>query len=495
MTTNKELELQEFVERVESIKGRHTELVTVLIPAEYNVNAVVKQLESEKSTANNIKSRATRNAVIEAIEKVIRELKLGPQKYANGIAIYCGNTSQDEGVPNIEFFAVEPPQPLKVRMYRCDQIFFVEPLKEMLDVQEVYGLLAIDRKEATIGMLEGTQIKVLQKMTSGVPGKIRAGGQCLAPDTLIMKDNGELIEIKDIKVGDYIKGIKNKKLVDTKCINKWDKSKNEYLKIVTTDYRRIICSLDHVFFLIENNKIVEKPASLLKKGSLLLSFNYKTSKVYSIFNTKKRIKLVDIETKSHNFIANGILVHNSSQRFHRVTEGLAKEFFRRVAEAMKEQFFEMPKLKGILVGGPIPTKEEFLEEGQLVTALKNKVIAVKDIGYTDEHGLQLLVEASRDVLAEQEITKEKVLLEKFFNTLGKNPDKAAYGYEPVKKALKLGAVNVLIFSEKIPRETVKELSKIAEQMGTEIEFVSTKTGEGEQFFNLSGIGALLRFAV
>ena len=359
--TKNKLEFAEFIEKIEAIKGRHTELVTVLIPADYNVNMVVHQLEGEKSTANNIKSRATRNAVIESLEKVIRELKLGPQKYPNGIAIYCGNVSEQEGVPDIQFFSIEPPEQLRTRTYRCDQEFVIEPLKEMTEVKEVYGLLVIERKEATIGLLEGTQIKVLQKMSSGVPGKIRAGGQ-------------------------------------------------------------------------------------------------------------------------------------SSQRFARVTEGLAKEFFRRVAEAMKEHFFEMPKLKGILVGGPIPTKEEFLEEGQLVTALKNKVIGVKDIGYADEHGLKLLVEASKDVLAEQAITIEKKILENFFNTLGKHPDKATYGYDKIKKALELGAVQTLILSENIPREQMKELSKKADEMGTEVITVSNKTGEGEQFLNLSGMGALLRYA-
>ena len=93
---------------------------------------------------------------------------------------------------------------------------------------------------------------------------------------------------------------------------------------------------------------------------------------------------------------------------------------------MKEKFFEMKNLKGILVGGPIPTKEEFLEEGQLVTALKNKVIAVKDIGYADEHGLKLLVEASQEDLAELEIMKEKKILEEFFNTLGREQIKAPW---------------------------------------------------------------------
>jgi peptide chain release factor subunit 1 len=35
----------------------------------------------------------------------------------------------------------------------------------------------MDRKEATIGILEGKRVEILQKMTSGVPSKVRAGGQ------------------------------------------------------------------------------------------------------------------------------------------------------------------------------------------------------------------------------------------------------------------------------------------------------------------------------
>ncbi len=358
----KKIEFVEFVEKIAGFRGRHTELVTVLIPANYNVYEVVKQIESEKGTASNIKSRVTRNNVIEALEKIARELKNGPPKYKNGMAIFCGNTSLDEGKPNIEFFAIEPLLPLNTRLYRCDQTFVTEPLLEMIQTDEIYGLLVIERKEATIGLLEGTRIKVLQKMTSGIPGKIKAGGQ-------------------------------------------------------------------------------------------------------------------------------------SSQRFHRVTEGMAKEFYRRIAESMKSHFFEMKKLKGILIGGPIPTKEEFIEDGQLVTKLKEKIMAVKDIGYADEHGLELLVEASQEELSMQEITKEKKLLQNFFEKLGKNPDKARYKYLDVKHALELGAVDTLILSKKLKKPLIEELTKLAESMGTKIEFVSDETDEGIQFFNISGIGALLRFAV
>ena len=144
---------------------------------------------------------------------------------------------------------------------------------------------------------------------------------------------------------------------------------------------------------------------------------------------------------------------------------------------------------------PPVTKEEFLEEGQRVTALKSKVIAVKDIGYADEHGLKLLVEASQEDLAELEIMKEKKILEEFFNTLGKFPEKAPYKEAAVKKALEVGAVNRLIISKKFDRDKAREMTKIAEQMGSEIIYVSDETDEGGQFLNLGGIGALLRFVI
>jgi len=356
-------ELQELVQLLGSIRGMHTELVTVLIPAGTNIFQVSNQLSAEASTAENIKSKQTRTAVVTALEMIIRKLKEYKQTPKNGLALYCGNVSEKEGGQDIQIWAYEPPKPLNVRIYRCDKVFVIEPLKEMLEVEEVFGLLVIDRQGATIGVLEGKQIKVIRTLTSGVPGKVRAGGQ-------------------------------------------------------------------------------------------------------------------------------------SSQRYHRVTEGLAKEFFRRVADAMKEIFWDMPKLKGILVGGPIPTKEDFLDEGELVTKLKEKVIAVKDIGYTDEHGLELLVEQSWEDIANQELIKEKNILTKFFDTLGKKREKATYGYEKTKIALERGAVELLLISDKLPKEQIKELETLAESIGTEVVIIGNENQDGIQFYNLTkGVGAILRFQI
>jgi peptide chain release factor subunit 1 len=362
MEERERLELENLIEDLGKYRGRHTELVSIYVPAEYSLNLIVKQVEFEKSTAENIKSKQNRKNVQDALERIGRQIKLYKQTPKNGLAIFAGNISDVEGQPKIEIWAIEPPLPLKTKFYRCDQTFALDPLKEMIQVQEVYGLVVMDRREATLGLLEGKSIRVLKHMTSGVPGKQRAGGQ-------------------------------------------------------------------------------------------------------------------------------------SSQRFERLTEQAAVEFYRRIAESIKNQFFEMPKLKGILIGGPSPTKENFMKEGQLITALKTKVIALKDLGYTDETGLKMLVEASADILAKEAITKEKEILKRLFTMLAKEPDKVSYGKEEVKKVLDIGAVETLILSKTLKREEIRELEEMAVRIDSKIELVSIETEEGVQFKNLGGIGAILRFAV
>ena len=232
----------------------------------------------------------------------------------------------------------------------------------MTQAREVYGLIVIDRTEATIGILEGKNIRVLRKQTSGVPGKFRAGGQ-------------------------------------------------------------------------------------------------------------------------------------SAQRFERGIEGMAKAFYRRVAEAAKDAFVNNPRLAGILVGGPMPTKEKFVEEGELPTTLKEKIIAMKDLGDATESGLHDLVELSTDVLEKQAITKEKKILTKFFTMLAKQPEKIAYGMEETKKSIELGAAEEVILSNDLKKEEIREIEELAKTTSAEVKFVSTETEEGVQFKNIGGIGAILRFQI
>ena len=786
-------ELEEIVEELKQHKGRHTELISVYISEGYDVNSVQKQLEAEKSTAKNIKSTSTRKNVTEALEKIVRYLKSLKKTPENGLAIFCGNISKVEGQDELQIWFVEPPQPIKIRLYRCDKEFVLEPLEQQLEIDEIFALLVMDRKEATIGVLEGKRIELLQKMTSGIPSKARAGGQCLSPDTLIMKDNGEIIGIKDSHNPLIIvsENFNNEICEQTPIIAKWENEK-ELFKIITCYPKFEIKSSDeHTFFVKTEKGIEEKPLAEISQGDYLImpekielnlknqeidfiprilqnfnikkiyipefvnkgfskllgyylgdgsyerdrltffeqreevsnyyknlikevfridsdlrfrkSKNYWQLRVYSriipqlfkqIFsnknktleekippiilkssddslagfisgffdaegyvsksrvafginnkiltqqfqfvllrlgiissineydnkknpysdkmrytlaiddleslkkfystigfsskekqdkvrelinkrsnrnkvrqlvvngseiariirnsglntrdfhcgyffcnkrqmskevfrkkildkindiNLKRRLELfyysnliavkiskiekigvnktIDIETKNHNFLANGLIVHNSSQRFHRITEGLTKDFYKRIAEEMKKIFFENKKLKGILIGGPIPTKDEFIDGEYMVTKLREKIIGVRDLGDSSESGLMELVEKSQDILAQQEIIHEKQILEKFFQTLGEKPNLSTLKGPDTKKALDYGAVDILLLSKSLKKSVSKPLKDIAINIGSTIEVISGETEEGQQFENLGGIGAILRFGI
>lgn len=172
--------LKKLVKLLDKIKGRHTELVTVYIPAGYNIHEITNQLREEQSTAANIKSKQVRKNVISALEKIQRHLSLYHKTPEHGLAVFCGNVSEKEGVSKIELWAIEPPEPIKVKMYWCDQKFDLQPLKDMFKEKDVYGIINLDKSEADIAILKGKKIELLAHFDSIVPGKSRAGGQSSA---------------------------------------------------------------------------------------------------------------------------------------------------------------------------------------------------------------------------------------------------------------------------------------------------------------------------
>lgn len=359
ITAKQRYALKKFIKEMSSYRGRHTELVSVYIPKGYDMNKIIHHLEEEKSTAMNIKSASTRKNVIDALERMIQHLKVYGRTPANGLAVFSGNVAEKEGTSDVRVWSIEPPIPFKIRIYRCDKMFVLEPLEAMLEEKAAYGLIVMDRRDANIALLRGKTIIPLVKTHSHVPGKFKAGGQ-------------------------------------------------------------------------------------------------------------------------------------SALRFARIIEGAAKEHYKKVAEYAKEQFLGKEGLKGIIVGGPGPTKYDFIE--YLPTELKNKIIAIRDISYTGEYGLQELVDRSADVLAKEEIAEEKEAVGRFFETLAKKPEYAAYGEEEVMRALKIGAVMLLLLSESLPDKKIDLFEAEAKKVGTEVRIISTETREGIQLKDLGGIAAILRYA-
>ena len=66
--------LKRFVRNLEKVRGRHTELVSVYIPAGYNMDKIIQHLQQEQGTASNIKDKTTQTHVIDSLEKMIQHL-------------------------------------------------------------------------------------------------------------------------------------------------------------------------------------------------------------------------------------------------------------------------------------------------------------------------------------------------------------------------------------------------------------------------------------
>ncbi|RME55020.1 hypothetical protein D6777_01915 [Candidatus Woesearchaeota archaeon] len=485
--------LKRFIRNLEKIRGRHTELVSVYIPKGYDINKIINHLMQEQGTAENIKDKTTRTHVIDSLERMIRHLRLYKQTPEHGLAVFAGDASDKEGKPNIQVWSIEPPEPINIRLYRCDQSFVLDPLKEMMDVKEVYGLLVVDRREGNIGYLKGTSIQEVLKLTSGVPGKTRAGGQCLHPDTIISMADGQYVSVVDVQEGDEVVSynFNLKKFVTSKVKKVWTTKKDKVYSITVGD-STLNCSADHVIFLEDGTEL---PAEKLREGMMLIDESGAPVKITKIIVEDKVVEMVDMEVEMQNFLADGLVVHNSAQRFARLRQEAAKEFFKRIADAAQKEFLGKKELKGILLGGPGPTKEIFYESGYLNNELKEKILTIQDLSYTGEFGLRELVEKSRDVLAKEAITEEREIVEKFLAKLAKDSNMVTYGKKQVEQALELNAVDTLLISEALDEDYAEKLEEKADSLGAEVKIISLDTAQGVQLKDLGGVAAFLRYPI
>ncbi|MEM4598305.1 MAG: peptide chain release factor aRF-1 [Candidatus Diapherotrites archaeon] len=164
--------------KLSSFKGSGTELISLYVPYGADRSAIMSQLINEKSQSSNIKDPNTRKNVQGALKRIINLLKqINFDIPKNGLAVFCGNISKQEGKSDIRLFTVVPIRKLETKMYWCDSEFNLEPLKQMVLPTEIYGIIAIDKNEATIAILKGKAHEIIGHFNSNVAGKQRAGGQ------------------------------------------------------------------------------------------------------------------------------------------------------------------------------------------------------------------------------------------------------------------------------------------------------------------------------
>src|SRR3989344_104796 len=309
-------QLKVLIKELSRIRGRHTELVTVYVPPGYNIHEVTNQIATEQGTATNIKSKSTRKNVMGALERAAQKLKLYKQTPPNGLVIFSGNVSENDSYDDIKVWDIEPPEPVNIRLYRCDSTFVLDPLQQLIREKEVYGLIALDTKNAVIALLSGKRIDVLKELEAFVFGKFGKGGQSAqrferVRQGLILnfeKQIGEVAtnffkEQKDL-IGIIIGG--PGPLKDDFAVNDFlaQDLKKKILAIKDIGY----AGVEGLKELVERSEDVLKESSLMKEKILLQRFFEHLKKdtglvTYGYLSVMEALKLGAVETVvvSENF--------------------------------------------------------------------------------------------------------------------------------------------------------------------------------------------------
>jgi len=260
--------LRKTLNTLASKEGRATELITLYVPPGKQISDAITMLRNEYGTASNIKSTSTRKNVQEAIVKVQQRLKLFKAPPKNGLVIFCGAIPQNgAGSERMETYVVVPPEPISIYLYRCDSRFHIEHLTEQLRDKETYGILLIDASQATIATIQGKRLKIVRELTSGVPGKTRAGGQSARRyerlrDMRLQQYFTRVAEhANDIFLSmDDLKGL----ILAGPGPTKYDFDKGEYLNYMLKN--KIIDTIDTAYVEEQGVKeVVEKAPEIMKK--------------------------------------------------------------------------------------------------------------------------------------------------------------------------------------------------------------------------------------
>ncbi len=231
----------------------------------------------------------------------------------------------------------------------------------------------------------------------------------------------------------------------------------------------------------------------------------------------------------------------SARRYERLREMELTYYFHRVAEHVNRAFLEESKVVGLIVGGPGPTKDDFVKGNYLNYQLQKNIIAVIDTSYSGREGVRELVERASDLLKDVRLVEEKKMVQKFLSEINKPGGLAVYGLQRVIEALQNANCDIVLVADNFEtykisatckkcgtkkesivkaqekmqkiqeliskpcikcgsmefeleeRDVIDILEEIATQIGAKVEVISSGTEEGKMFNSFGGIGALLRY--
>jgi peptide chain release factor subunit 1 len=181
----------------------------------------------------------------------------------------------------------------------------------------------------------------------------------------------------------------------------------------------------------------------------------------------------------------------SSLRFERLRDDSINEFFKKVAEKCNVAFLDKG-LKGLIIGGPAKTKNDFIAGEYLHHELRKIITGTVDTEHTDRTGLEEAVKASEGILSTCQYFQEKRTLERFWTEAGNN-GLAVTGLDETIERLKNGQVQTLIVSESLDLEKMEDLKGIADQFDTEVFAVDENEEFARQFISTVMVGGILRY--
>ena len=216
-------------------------------------------------------------------------------------------------------------------------------------------------------------------------------------------------------------------------------------------------------------------------------------------------------------------------------------YFNRVAQTTKEYFIDIYPVKGLIISGPGPTKEEFINGNYLEYRLQDMIISTIDSSYAGSEGIREAFTKSGEILSDFRMVEEKQIVEKLFKHINSHSGLGTYGLNEIIKLLKNNVVETLIITdntdlyrievkckrcqhiqeeflerpkvisrktellnspcpnckamdlEAIQQDIVDYLALIAAKTGSKIEVISGKAEHGMMLSSLGKIGAILRY--
>ncbi|MEM4890235.1 MAG: peptide chain release factor aRF-1, partial [Nitrososphaerota archaeon] len=143
----------------------------------------------------------------------------------------------------------------------------------------------------------------------------------------------------------------------------------------------------------------------------------------------------------------------SARRFERLREMNLNEYYKRVAAHANEILLKEPGLKGVIVAGPGPTKEVFVEKGYLHYTLRDKIHIV-DTSYSGEEGVREAIRKAEDFLRELRLVEEQKLVRKLMDEIARENSRAVYGEKEILRAMGSGMLELLLLSEDLDKYRV-----------------------------------------